>query len=162
MIQPRLAHPCTARTRHSHASAVVRVPYVAVRAASAEVADDMSTKEVTKLLDTLTQPEMTIAELHLEMGDFEIKVRRKLDATPAAAAPAAAPAASGMASVATVIAPDNQMQPSRLAPLPYMRCEEYYKTTTRSCSWQACLGLGCSLHSVYAPAIWARPLPEHS
>jgi hypothetical protein len=124
MIQPRLAHPCTARTRHSHASAVVRVPYVAVRAASAEVADDMSTKEVTKLLDTLTQPEMTIAELHLEMGDFEIKVRRKLDATPAAAAPAAAPAASGMASVATVIAPDNQMQPSRLAPLPYMRCEK--------------------------------------
>jgi hypothetical protein len=79
----------------------------------------MSTKEVTKLLDTLTQPEMTIAELHLEMGDFEIRVRRKLDATPA---PAAAPAASGMASVATVIAPDNQMQPSlRLAPLPYMR-----------------------------------------
>lgn len=116
LAQPRLARPCTGR---SCASTAVQAPRHVVRAVSTEVEEEISAKDVTKLLDTLTQPEMTIAELHLEMGEFEIKVRRKVDAAHEPAAPAPAPAPP---STATVIAPERDMQPAlRLAPMPYQR-----------------------------------------
>lgn len=96
---------------------------VTARAASADVVTTyVSAKEVASLLDTLTQPDMSIAELHLEMGDFEIRVRRSVtdDAPGAVAAAAAAHAAPSMA---TVVAPAPHMEPAlRLAPMAYQRC----------------------------------------
>lgn len=117
--QSRLIGQCNTRG----AASTSRRLFPVARAASAQVAEEISTKELTQLLDTLTQPDMTIAELHLEMGDVEIKVRRKVEADAPSAAPAAPAPAPTMASVASVIAPQQMLQPAlHLAPMPYQRC----------------------------------------
>ena len=102
-----------------------RCTHIVTHAAFTEVADEISTKEVTDLLTTLTQPDMSIAELVLEMGDFRIKVRRNLEAEVPPVA-AAAPAASTTQVLAPPApewgAPAPHMDAAlRLAPLPYQR-----------------------------------------
>lgn len=106
--QSRVARPCSS---HSRCSAAYRVP----RAVQTEEAE-ISTKDVAKLLDTLTADGMTIAELHMVSGDLEIRVRRKLEAdAPVAPAPAAARSAVAMA-------PEPHLQPAlNLAPAPWVR-----------------------------------------
>jgi len=116
--QSRCIGQCNTRS----AASTSRRLFPVVRAASAQVTDEISTKELTQLLDTLTQPDMSIAELHLEMGDVEIKVRRKVEADAPSAAPAAPAPAPSMASVASVIAPQQTLQPAlHLAPMPWQR-----------------------------------------
>lgn len=81
-------------------------------AAAAAEEQDINTAALCVLLTTLTASDMQIAELHLEMGDVELRVRRSLADEPAAPAPAA-PA------LATVIAPTPHMSPAlRLAQAP--------------------------------------------
>jgi hypothetical protein len=107
--QSRVARPCSSR---SSCSTACRVSHVVPRAVQTEGAE-ISTKDVTKLLDTFTQPEMTIAELHMVSGDLEIRVRRKLEAD----APVAAAARSAVA-----VAPEPHLQPAlQLAPAPWVR-----------------------------------------
>lgn len=114
--QSRVARRCSS---HSRCSSALRVSHVVPRAVQTGEAE-ISTKDVAKLLDTLTQPDMTIAELHMVSGDLEIRVRRKLEAdVPVAAAPVAAAAAARSAYAA---APEPHMQPAlQLAPAPWVR-----------------------------------------
>jgi hypothetical protein len=114
---------CTPRTSPSSSTRCTRI---VTHAAFTEVADEISTKDVTDLLTTLTQPDMSIAELVLEMGDLRIKVRRNLEVEvppAAAAAPAAAPTTQVLAPPAPEWgAPAPHMDAAlRLAPLPYQR-----------------------------------------
>lgn len=122
---PQQARSST-RCTHIAPRSSTRCTHIVTHAAFTEVADEISTKEVTDLLTTLTQPDMSIAELVLEMGDFRIKVRRNLEAEVppvAAAAPAAAPTTQVLAPPAPEWgAPAPHMDAAlRLAPLPYQR-----------------------------------------
>ena len=90
--------------------------------ATQAVTADITSKDVTQLLDTLTQSEF--GELKLEMGDVKIKVRRDLEPTPAVAAAPAPAAVAGSVPFypTTVIAPAPHMEAAlRLAPAPYQR-----------------------------------------
>jgi hypothetical protein len=99
--------------------------------------------EVTQLLETLTQPDMSIAELHLEMGDLEIRVRRSVEADVPLGAAAVAPAVPSMMS-AVVIAPEPHMQPAlHLAPMPYVRWDWGAASCCSSIACGGGAGWGC-------------------
>mmetsp|Transcript_12676 Transcript_12676/g.27445 ORF Transcript_12676/g.27445 Transcript_12676/m.27445 type:complete len:233 (-) Transcript_12676:398-1096(-) len=78
-----------------------------------DVHPQVSTQQVGAFLSTLVQ-ETNIAEVHLQVGSFELKVRRSTATAPAAAAPVAAPVAAAPAVPAADAAPVTSTVPASL------------------------------------------------